>query len=170
MGRKLLMQYLIIVETIRKNRRELPAEFVPTKTEKNPLYSMAIKKKEKIVSYCPKERKVVTFLSTMHSDEGTESPAPEKKPLVITYYNATKGGVDTTDQMVKWFTFKRKTRRWPMVIFYNMLDISALKAFIVWMSLNKENHAGKRGNRLRRSLLISLAKKREGLQDEDSFK
>ena len=51
-----------------------------------------------------------------------------------------------------------------------MLDISALKAFIVWMSLNKENHAGKRGNRLRRSLLISLAKKWDGLQDVDTFK
>ena len=52
-----------------------------------------------------------------------------------------------------------------MVIFYNMLDISALNAFIVWMSLNKENYTVKRGNRLRRSLLISLAKEMAGLQD-----
>ena len=123
-----------------------------------------------IFSYFPKKRKVVTFLSTMHSDKGTESPASEKKPLVITYYNAWKGGVGVMDQMVRWFASKRKTRRWPMVIFYNMLDISALKAFIVWMSLNKENHAGKRGNRLRRSLLIILAKKRDGLQNEGTFK
>ena len=56
-----------------------------------------------------------------------------------------------------------------MVIIYNMLDISALKAFIIWMSLNKENHAGKRGNRLKRSLLISLAKELAGLQDEDTI-
>ena len=56
-----------------------------------------------------------------------------------------------------------------MVIFYNMLDISALNAFIVWMSLNKENYTAKRGNRLRRSLLISLAKELAGLQDENSI-
>ena len=95
--------------------------------------------------------------------------APEKKPQVITYYNATKSGVDTMDQMVRWFTSKRKTRRWPMAIFCNMLDISALNAFVIWMSLKKENHAGKRGNRFKRSLLISLAKKLAGLQDEDTI-
>ena len=114
---------------------------------------------------------MVTLVSTVHSDKGTESPDLEKKPEVITYYHATNGAVlvDTMDQMVRWFTSKRKTRRWPMVILYNMLDISALKAFIIWMSLNKENHAGKRGNGLRRSLLISLAKKLIGLQDEDTI-
>ena len=73
LGRKLLIQYLIVVGTIRKNRMELPADFVSTKTEKNPLYSMAIKKEAMVVSYGPKKRKVVTFLSTMHSDKGTES-------------------------------------------------------------------------------------------------
>ena len=56
-----------------------------------------------------------------------------------------------------------------MVIFYNMLDISALNAFIISMSLNNENHAGKRGNRLRRSLLIRLAMELAGLQDEDTI-
>ena len=56
-----------------------------------------------------------------------------------------------------------------MVVFYNMLDISSLNAFIIWMSLNKENHAGKRGNRLKRSLLISLVKELTGLQDEDTI-
>ena len=120
-------------------------------------------KEAMIVSYCSKKRKEVTLLSTMHSDKGTKSPAPEKKPEVITYYNPTKSGVDTMDQMVRCFTSKRKTRRWPMIIFYNMLNMSALSAFIIWMSLSKENHAGKRGNRLRRSLPISLAKEFAGL-------
>ena len=46
-----------------------------------------------IASYCPKKGKVVTLLSTMHLVKGTESLGPEKKPEVITYYNATKGGV-----------------------------------------------------------------------------
>ena len=158
LGRKLLMQNLTIMETIRKKRKELPAEFVSTKDRKEFTTHYGFQKEAMIASYCPKKGKVVTVLSTIHLDEGAKSPGPEKKPEVITYYNATKGGVDTMDQMVRWFTTKRKTRRWPMVIFYNMLDISALNTFIVWMSLNKENYTAKRGNRLRRSLLISLAK------------
>ena len=74
----------------------------------------------------------------MHLDKGTKSPGPEKKPKTITYYNATEGGVDTMNQMVRWFTTKRKTQRWSMVIFYNMLDISALNAFFVCIFLNKK--------------------------------
>ena len=37
------------------------------------------------------------------------------------------------------------------------------------MSLNKENYTAKRGNRLRRSLLISLAKEMAGLQDKNAI-
>ena len=164
LGRKLLMQNFTIVATIRKNRKKLPAEFVSTKDRKEFTTLYGFQKKAMIACYCPKKEKMVTLLSTMHLDKGTESPGPEKKPEVITYYNAKKGGVDTTDQMVRWFTTKRKTRK-----FYNMLDISALNAFIVWISLNKENYTAKRGNRLRRSLLISLAKKLAGLQDENAI-
>ena len=163
------MQNLIFVGTIQKNRTKLPAEFVSTKDRKESTTLYGNQKEAMIVFYCPKKGKLVILLSTMHSDKGTQLPAPEKKSEVITYYNETKGGVNTMDQMVRWFIFKRKTRRWSMVIFYNMLDISALNAYIIWMSLNKENHAGKRGNRLRRSLLISLAKELPGLQDEDTI-
>jgi len=46
-------------------------------------------------------------------------------------YNASKAGVDTMDQMVRTYTSKRMTRRWPMVFFYNVLDVSALNAFII---------------------------------------
>ena len=51
-------------------------------------------------------------------------------------YNASKAGVDTMDQMVRTYTSKRMTRRWPMVLFYNLLDVSALNAFIIWIHLN----------------------------------
>ena len=122
-----------------------------------------------IASYCFKKGKVVTLLSTMHLVKSTESPGLEKKLEVVTYYNATKGGVDIMDQIVRCFTTKRKTRRWPIVIFYNILDISALNALIVYMSYNKENYTAKRGNGLRRSLLISLAKELAGLQDENAI-
>ena len=56
-----------------------------------------------------------------------------------------------------------------MLIFCNVLDISALNAFNLWMSLNKENHVGKRGNRLKWSLQISLAKELAVRQGEDTI-
>ena len=76
--RKLLMQNLTIVETIRKNRKELPAEFVSTKDRKEFTTLYGFQKEAMIASYCSKKGKVVTLLSTMHLVKGTESPGPEK--------------------------------------------------------------------------------------------
>ena len=50
--------------------------------------------------------------------------------MILDYYS-TKAGVDTKDQMVHAYTAKRKTRRWPMAIFYNMPDIIALNACVI---------------------------------------
>ncbi|KAI4804290.1 hypothetical protein KUCAC02_025921 [Chaenocephalus aceratus] len=38
-------------------------------------------------------------------------------------------GVDTMDQTVRTYTCKRRTRRWPMVLWHNVLDVATLNAF-----------------------------------------
>ena len=62
--------------------------------------------------YVPKQRKNVLVLSTMHDtpeiDEGNRN-----KPIMIQFYNRTKGGVDTEDQMLDMYGAKVGTRRWP---------------------------------------------------------
>ena len=63
----------------------------------------------------------------------------DKKPKVMLYYNSAKGGVDTLDRMVRTYTCKRVTRRWPVSLLYNMIDISAVNDFILWLELNGEN-------------------------------
>ena len=58
----------------------------------------------------------------MHNDKGTDSPR-ENKPEIIQYYNNSTNGVDTPDQMAGSHIVKRMTRRLPMVVFFNILDI-----------------------------------------------
>ena len=77
-----------------------------------------------------------------------------KKPQMILDYNATKEGVDTADQLLHTYTVKRGTRRWPMVLFYNMIDVSALNAYIIWCHYNPTESAPKKGQR--RNFLIKL--------------
>ena len=55
---------------------------------------------------------------------------------MILDYNSTKAGVNTTDQMVRAYATKRKARRWPMAVFYNMLDISALNVYVIWLHIH----------------------------------
>ena len=41
--------------------------------------------------------------------------------------------------MVRSYSTKRMARRWPLVLFYNMIDVSAINAFIIWQGINHEN-------------------------------
>ncbi|GBL80083.1 hypothetical protein AVEN_29091-1 [Araneus ventricosus] len=87
-----------------------------------------------LVSYEPKESKYVLLLSTMHRDGAIVESADKKKPEIIQFYNATKGGVDTVDEMPSLYSTARKTNRWPMVIFYYMLNVVAINARVALMS------------------------------------
>ena len=96
-----------------------------------------------IVSYCPKKNKTVNLLSTLHSEPKVDTSNEQRKPEVILTYNETKAGVDTMDQMTRTYSCKRKTRRWPLVVFYNMLDISAINAYVFWKALNPNWNSNK---------------------------
>ncbi|KAL7870844.1 hypothetical protein SRHO_G00083410 [Serrasalmus rhombeus] len=66
-----------------------------------------------------------------------ESSGSDKKPIIILDYNKNKGGVDNLDKMTATYTCQRMTRRWPMVVFYNILDVSAYNAFVLWNQIHQ---------------------------------
>ena len=117
------------MRTIKSNKRFIPSSFVAN----TQLYNsdFAFLKEVMLVSYQSKKKQKVHLLSTMH-DVGNVGDDKMKKPEVVTYYNETKAGVDTLDQMTHAYTTKPKTKRWPVVMFFNMLDISGIAAFILW--------------------------------------
>lgn len=164
LARKLLSKKLTMVGTIRRNKKELPPDFVTTKNREPYSTIFGFQEKVMILSYCPKKNKVVPLLSTMHSQPDINHTNEKKKPEVILSYNSTKGGVDTMDQMVRIYSVKRKTRRWPVVVFYNMIDTSALNAYIVWMSLHPTHFAKKA--KKRRRFLITLGKELAGVETQ----
>lgn len=58
--------------------------------------------------------------------------AETNKPQIILDYNRTKGGVDTVDQKCSTYTTKRKTSRWPLSLFFRMLDIAGINSEIIF--------------------------------------
>ena len=68
----------------------------------------------------------------MHS--GKEIDDTTKKPEIINFYNSTKGGVDTFDQLVHTYTVARKTRRWPLRFFYGILDQAGINSMILYLN------------------------------------
>jgi hypothetical protein len=88
-----------------------------------------------LTSYFPKKRKVVLLLSTFHNSKEI-SEAEHQKPVVILDYNRTKGGVDTVDQLTHHFTARRKSRRYPMILFGNLLDLAGINSMIIFINRN----------------------------------
>ena len=99
-----------------------------------------------LVSYVPKRNKAVILLSTMHHDKKI-AEGDDKKPDIIIHYNETKSGVDNLDHLVRLYTSKRATRRWPLALFMNMLDVAGVAAYVLWVKQMPDWNQGKNNRR-----------------------
>ncbi|KAL7646076.1 UNVERIFIED_CONTAM: hypothetical protein RMT77_002977 [Armadillidium vulgare] len=104
------------------------------------------------VSTTPKtKRKIVLLLSSMHTNPVLSASG---KPEIIEYYNHTKGGVDTFDQMCASSSCGRKTRRWPLCVFYGMINACVINSYII----HNENMIRTGGTKMtRRGFMSELA-------------
>lgn len=139
----LLQRLLSYCGTVRKNRRFLPPALLNVKSRQVNSSVFAFFDHMTLVSYIPKKGKNVILLSTQHHNGEVHNERQDKKPEIILHYNRTKGAVDTLDQMVRTYSCQRKSRRWPMVFFQNLIDIAALNAYVVFSSVNTDYNIGK---------------------------
>ena len=134
-----------MVATVRRTRKLLPKEMCGNNRD---LCTEFIYHEGKfvVVRFTEKRGKSVTLLSSQHHvgliDENNN------KPEIVNFYNATKAGVDTLDQLVRLYTVRRKTKRWPLVIFYNMLDIACYNSLVICCEKFQE-YKRKYNNRVR---------------------
>ena len=85
----------------------------------------------------------------MHNDNAVDE-------VIVLSYNKTQGGMVSLDQIAHSFTVKRKTKRWLLVIFFNMLDLTGVAARVVWSWAFPTNHNTHQNNR--QQFLIQVAK------------
>ena len=155
MAEKLLAEDLTVAGTLRKTKPEIPIIMQPSKTKERYSSEFGFKNNMTIMSYVPNKGKAVILLSTMHNDKSIHDGL-KKKPEIISYYNQTEGGVDTMDKMVRHYSCKRKTKRWPMVLWYNMLDVAVMNAYTLFKGVHPEYMNGV--NHKRRLFLKELVK------------
>lgn len=121
---------LTLLGTIRKNKRQLPIEFVHGLNRPIPSSIFAFKENCTIVSYVPKPKKKLLLLSSMHDIDAVDKDSG--KPIMILEYNYMKIGVDMVDQLSANYNVARNTRRWPQVIFYALLNTSGINAYVIY--------------------------------------
>lgn len=121
---------LTMIGTIRKNKKEIPKEFLDVKSRNANTSMFCFDQKNTLLSYMPKKNKLVLLLSTMH--EKVEIQEETGKPIIIHNYNETKSGVDTFDQMCSNMSSSRKTRRWPLCVFYGMINMASINSYVIY--------------------------------------
>ncbi|CAJ1064709.1 dual specificity protein phosphatase 26 isoform X1%2C partial [Xyrichtys novacula] len=126
--------------------RELPPQLLNLKGRDVLSSVFAFTNNTTAVSYMPKKGKNVLLISTKHRQPAVEE-GPKKKPKMITDYNRCKGAVYTLDQLVHNFSCQRRSRRWPLTLFFNMLDISAFNAYVIYTHVDPSWNEGKQARR-----------------------
>ena len=140
---------MTLLGTVRANKKEIPA-IMNSKVDRKPgscafLYTKDIT----LLSFKPasskkKNKKNVNLMSSFHFDSSLKDTG---RPIMVDDYNRTKGGVDTFDQMCSTYSTSRKTKRWPMCVFYGMINIATINAYIIYCENyqreNSENNDNK---------------------------
>mgnify|MGYP001310511046 CR=1 FL=1 len=85
-----------------------------------------------LVSYIPKKNRSVCLLSSEIHDSSIEQ-GERKRPTIILHYNQTKGAVDNGDRTTQLYSCARTTRRWPLRMFFDLIDICAFNCYILWI-------------------------------------
>ncbi|KAJ8876515.1 hypothetical protein PR048_020960 [Dryococelus australis] len=89
----------------------------------------------------------------MHHSEFNDTSTG--KPEIILFYNATKSGVETLDMKCSNYSTNRKTRRWPLQIFYYVLAMCGSNACVLYNMYSKAEKLAR--HEFVKNLGISLA-------------
>ncbi|UYV61474.1 hypothetical protein LAZ67_1004985 [Cordylochernes scorpioides] len=128
---------LTLVGTLKKNKKEIPKIFLPNRNRPKYNSIFGFTQNTTLVSYVPKKSKAVLLLSTMHSTPTIDEESGFKlKPEIVTFYNLTKGGVDMVNQMCGTYSVGRRTNRWPLCLFFDLLNVAGINSEIIFKSLN----------------------------------
>lgn len=123
---------MTLVGTVRANKAEIPQEMKAKETRLHGSSAFLFTKEMILVSYVSQtsrtKKKIVLLMSSQHTQPTITSSG---KPEIIEFYNATKGGVNTFDQMCATSSCSRKTRRWPLCVWYGILNAASINAFTI---------------------------------------
>ena len=165
---------LSAVGNVKANRKNLPVKLLPSQAKERTVGDsiFAFKENTTMVSWYPKRAKVILLLSTMHHDGKIGDSG---KLEIVEFYTKTKAGVDELDQKVRHYTKYRKTSRWLLAVFYDILDLLAYNAFVLYKlrppvvtGINMTSRARfrflcARGKQLIKSNMLNIAQYPNGL-------
>ena len=93
-----------------------------------------------ITSYQCKQSKSINILGTLHKKVAfREHNNPKRKAETVLFHYQTEVGVDVLDQMSRLYLMKAASRRWPVHIFYKVIDMALINSWVIYKAVCKSN-------------------------------
>ena len=151
-----LQDKITVVGTLKKTKREIPAEFFQTNKSRSLYQCLAFKSMLFWFDLHQKKNKSVVLVSTMHRDAAVD--AEIKKQEIIHFYNFTKGGVDTVEQLCDNYSMSRRTHQWPLCMFLDLLNIAGVNGQTFYNKTRNSVDAVQNRRQFLKNLAMSLMK------------
>ena len=131
LAKELAKQDKTLLGTIRQIRKEVPRAMLPSKSLEVNSSLFLFSSNATMVSYVPRKNKSVILLSSQHSNHSINT-LNLGKPDIILDYDKSKGAVDSADKMLKEFSCRRISKKWPFVLLTQIINVCALNAYLLY--------------------------------------
>ena len=141
LAKDLLAEDTYLCGTTRAHRREFPNKLGSAKLKAGESIKWTNDDSVMLVKW--RDRRDVYMIAT--NDEGLDVvrqvrrsnvPCDLATPCCVRRYNSLMGGVDRMDQLRSYYTVGRAGRRWWKYVFWGLLNIGIINAYILWKKMN----------------------------------
>lgn len=121
------------VGTARVNRKEMPVA-LKSKVQRGEMV-FRLRGPLLAIKWC--DKRDVVMLSTKHKPSKSITNQRDRnvncveKPSCVLDYNDNMGGVDTSDQMNKYYGFSCKTMKWWVKLLFYLINLAVTNAYIL---------------------------------------
>ncbi|XP_052889460.1 uncharacterized protein LOC128297800 [Anopheles moucheti] len=144
--KKLYNSRTMVIGEVKKSYPDIPKAFVSSKGRPEHTTLAAYNDALTLVSYVTKRKDLLILMSSftdIETEESEESEVIQKQNQLfqlVELYNRTKSTVQSIQQMCTMYDVVRSTRRWPMVVFFNLMNLSAINAWCIYQLNNPDEN------------------------------
>lgn len=128
----LLADKITFLGAMGRHHREIPLCFLPGKSRPVDSTRMGFRNDATLVSHVPQKGEAIIVLSTAHHN--AKFNPWTKKPILIEHYNAAKDAINIVDRTCAIYSVSKQTKRWPLTVFFVLLDVASVNAQILYNS------------------------------------
>lgn len=172
MANRLSEEYgLHLVGSLQSKRKEIPYVFSSKQNKNFSSFFGFDDTGTTLMSYIQPKRKACLLLSTRSDHYNTKKFTKSGAPEALVWYKQRRGSAAVAATLAASYTTAKRTSRWPLALFFHLLDISVINAQVLWMTNRTQSDIVFRRNFIR-SLALELMNdhvKNNSLDDRPSF-